>query len=78
MNEVLRREKKFLIRLDEYYRFSGRLSSLMMQDANNGREGYVIRSLYFDTLHDQDFNEKEESGEYGSSDSLFETIYKVG
>ena len=38
MNEVLRREKKFLIRLDEYYRFSGRLSSLMMQDANNGRE----------------------------------------
>lgn len=63
MNEVLRREKKFLIRLDEYYRFSGRLSSLMMQDANNGREGYVIRSLYFDTLHDQDFNEKEDGVE---------------
>ena len=59
----MRQEKKFLVGLDEYYRFSARLSGVMMQDANNGREGYVIRSLYFDTLEDQDFYEKEDGVE---------------
>ena len=63
MNEVFRREKKFLITLDEYYRFSGKLAEVMAQDGNNGQEGYTIRSLYFDTLEDQDFYEKEDSVE---------------
>lgn len=63
MNEVFRREKKFLITLDEYYRFGGRLAEVMAQDVNNGNEGYVIRSLYFDTLEDQDFYEKEDGVE---------------
>lgn len=63
MNEVFRREKKFIITLDEYYRFGGRLAEVMAQDVNNGNEGYVIRSLYFDTLEDQDFYEKEDGVE---------------
>lgn len=63
MNEVFRREKKFLITLDEYYRFGGRLAQVMTQDENNGQEGYVIRSLYFDTPEDQDFYEKEDGVE---------------
>ena len=63
MNEVFRREKKFLITLDEYYRFGGRLAEVMAQDVNNGNEGYVIRSLYFDTPEDQDFYEKEDGVE---------------
>lgn len=63
MNEVLRQEKKFLITLDQYYRYSGHLSQVMMQDVNNGLEGYNIRSLYFDTLEDQDFEDKEDGVE---------------
>lgn len=63
MNEVLRQEKKFLITLDQYYRHSHFLSQVMLQDANNDLEGYTIRSLYFDTLEDQDFQEKEDGVE---------------
>lgn len=63
MNEVLRQEKKFLINLTQLYRYSHQLSQVMAEDANNGREGYLIRSLYFDTLEDQDFQEKEDGVE---------------
>lgn len=63
MNEVLRQEKKFLIDLSQFYRYSSHLSQVMQEDANNGREGYQIRSLYFDTLEDQDFQEKEDGVE---------------
>lgn len=60
MNEVLRQEKKLLIGLDQYYRYSAHLAAVLRQDDNNGREGYTIRSLYFDTLEDQDFCDKED------------------
>lgn len=63
MNEVLRQEKKFLISLDQYYRYSHAFSQIMLQDPNNGPEGYCIRSLYFDTLEDQDFEDKEDGVE---------------
>ncbi len=60
MNEVLRQEKKFLINQELYYRFSARLSELMIQDSHNHGDGYTIRSLYFDSLDDRDFEEKDE------------------
>lgn len=60
MNEVLRQEKKFLISLEQMYRHSHHLSQIMHEDPHNGAEGYRIRSLYFDTLEDRDFEEKEE------------------
>lgn len=60
MNEVLRQEKKFLISLDQYYRLSRYLASVMMEDPHNGTDGYCIRSLYFDSLDDRDFQEKED------------------
>lgn len=60
MNEVLRQEKKFLLSLDQMYRFSHELGKVMMEDPNNGEEGYRIRSLYYDTLEDQDFEDKED------------------
>lgn len=63
MNEVLRQEKKFLISLDQYYKHSHALAQVMLQDPNNGPEGYRIRSLYFDTLEDQDFEDKEDGVE---------------
>lgn len=63
MNEVLRQEKKFLISLDQYYKHSHALAQVMLPDPNNGPEGYRIRSLYFDTLEDQDFEDKEDGVE---------------
>ena len=63
MNEVLRQEKKFLITLPMVYELGSRLSQVMMEDANNKGDGYPIRSLYFDSLDDRDFYEKEEGVE---------------
>jgi len=60
VNIVLRQEKKFLISLDQLYRYSYHLGQVMHEDPHNGLEGYRIRSLYFDTLEDRDFEEKEE------------------
>lgn len=58
MNEVLRQEKKFLIGLSDYYRYSWNLAKLMIEDPHNLGDGYSIRSLYFDSLDDRDFQEK--------------------
>lgn len=58
MNEVLRQEKKFLIDLPAYYHHSGNLAKFMIEDPHNRGSGYPIRSLYFDSLEDRDFQEK--------------------
>ncbi len=58
MNEVLRQEKKYSINLADGAYLRSHLSKVMLQDAHNGTQGYAIRSLYFDTPDDQDFNEK--------------------
>ena len=58
MNEVMRQEKKYAINLADGSYLRARLGGVMIQDAHNGALGYAIRSLYFDTLDDQDFNEK--------------------
>ncbi|MCI9415626.1 MAG: polyphosphate polymerase domain-containing protein [Clostridiales bacterium] len=63
MNEVLRQEKKFLISLSQFYRYSHHLRHILPLDAHSDGEGYLIRSLYFDTLDDQDFEEKEDGVE---------------
>lgn len=60
MDEVLRQEKKYLLTLDEYYRLSHRLGQVMRLDSHSSGDGYLIRSLYFDTLEDKDFEEKED------------------
>lgn len=58
MNEVLRQEKKYLMNTVDLQRLSGRLEAVMIQDAHNGPQGYSIRSLYFDTLEDTDYQDK--------------------
>ena len=58
MNEVLRQEKKYLITLPQVYQLGSKLSQVMAEDSHNQGDGYPIRSLYFDTLDDQDFQEK--------------------
>ena len=63
MNEVFRQEKKFLINLERMYHHSGNLAKFMMEDPHNMGDGYLIRSLYFDSLDDRDFQEKEDGVE---------------
>lgn len=58
MNRVFREEKKFLISVDEFIKKSHMLRQVMIEDPHNGVHGYIIRSLYFDTLYDGDYFEK--------------------
>ncbi|MCL2865388.1 MAG: polyphosphate polymerase domain-containing protein [Lachnospiraceae bacterium] len=58
MNEVLRQEKKYLINIEQYYNISRRFSKLFMEDEHSSGDGYLVRSLYFDTIDDKDFEEK--------------------
>lgn len=59
LNEVMRQERKFLLNMNDFYRHSDYLEKILSQDIHNGSTGYMIRSLYFDTLDDRDFHEKE-------------------
>lgn len=58
MRRVLREEKKFLLNYPEFYKVKGFLAQVMISDPHNINEGYMVRSLYFDTLDDLCFNEK--------------------
>lgn len=60
MNEITRKERKFLITLGQMYRDTHVLSQVLREDPHNRGDGYLIRSLYFDTLDDRDFHEKED------------------
>ena len=58
MREVLRCEKKYLITYDNYLKSRHYFSKVLHTDEHNGDRGYVLRSLYFDTLKDDDFYDK--------------------
>lgn len=58
MNKVLREEKKFLISVADFIEISHRVGEVMHGDPHNGTNGYMIRSLYFDTPFDEDYFEK--------------------
>lgn len=60
MRDVLREEKKYLISIEEALRTGHFLSQFLIEDPHNGIHGYMVRSLYFDTLYDRDFFEKQE------------------
>ena len=60
MLEVLRQEKKYLINLEQYYHLSRRFANLLDEDKHSSGDGYMIRSLYFDSLDDRDYEEKIE------------------
>ena len=60
MTEVLRQEKKYLINLEQYYYLSRRFSKVLTEDKHSSGDGYLIRSLYFDQLDDNDYEEKIE------------------
>lgn len=60
MIDVMRQEKKYLITADQYIKYSHNLSKVLHLDNNSQEDGYLVRSLYFDTLEDNDFQEKED------------------
>ncbi len=61
MNEVLRQERKFLLSMTQKLRLEGKLDALLPQDPHNRPEGgYLVRSLYFDTIRSRDYWGKED------------------
>ncbi len=58
MRQVLRQEKKFLIDTFTYLQNAHVFEQILIPDEHNGNDGYMVRSLYFDTLGDIDFHEK--------------------
>ncbi len=60
MQQVLRREIKYQLTAVQYYQLAHTFSKLLHEDSHNGDNGYMIRSLYFDTLNDVDYYEKED------------------
>ena len=60
MNIVARKEKKFLITIQEAKKQEAIVQKVMAYDKNAGRDGYIVRSLYFDTLNDKDFEDKQD------------------
>lgn len=59
MIDVSRKEIKYRISLQEIAGLKRRLAPLMKADVHNGEKGYRVRSLYFDTPFDTDYEEKE-------------------
>lgn len=55
---VMRTEKKYSISLEAGRQLSGRLSRVLQRDGNGGRDGYQVRSLYFDSIYDDDYFDK--------------------
>ena len=60
VNPIYRHEEKFLIGIPQYQMLKSMLSTVMHRDAYASLDGrYSIRSLYFDTMNNKDFFEKE-------------------
>lgn len=55
---VLRTEKKYEIPPDTRSVLTTRLSKIMDMDRYSGARGYLVRSLYFDSIGDDDFLDK--------------------
>ena len=63
LKKVLREEKKYLLSCRGYYSLKYSLEQVLTSDEHNKKDGYMVRSLYFDTLDNKDYNEKIEGVE---------------
>ena len=59
MTDVSRVEKKYAISMLLMYWLRPQFERLLRQDEHNGDAGYCVRSLYFDTFYDDDYEDKE-------------------
>lgn len=62
MDNMLRKENKYLISLEKFFRIRSRLSTFLSYDENSTSNGYIVRSIYFDTIDNRD---------------MFDTLYGV-
>lgn len=76
MLDVTRTEKKYDIGLIETADLKRRLGIFMENDPHNGDKGYLVRSLYFDTIHDTDFEQKVEG--YDERQKIRLRVYSAG
>lgn len=60
MNDIFRSEHKYLIPTLQRYSLSHALARVISEDLHNEGDGYLVRSLYFDSLDNRDFQEKED------------------
>ena len=60
MLDVLREEKKYVCNLLEAVYLKNTLNGIMQGDPYQGYEPYMVRSLYFDSMSDIDYREKED------------------
>ncbi|MCR5602820.1 MAG: polyphosphate polymerase domain-containing protein, partial [Lachnospiraceae bacterium] len=56
--DVLRIEQKYDLNLTEMYSVMSKLDQILTGDSHNFGGGYMVRSLYFDTVNDDDFYDK--------------------
>lgn len=61
---VMRTEKKYDINRIQQNTLLYRLSSIMKKDENSVTGGYLVRSLYFDSIYDNDYFDKINGLEY--------------
>jgi hypothetical protein len=54
MDSVLRKENKYLISLEKFYRIKRHLESFLDYDEHSIENGYIVRSIYFDTIDNRD------------------------
>lgn len=54
LNVVFRKENKYVIYQHEFARMRPVLDALMQRDSHGDDDGYIVRSLYFDSIYDQD------------------------
>lgn len=58
--DVLRTEQKYLLNPQEYLHLRYLLGNALRRDLHGTDQGYMVRSLYFDTIDNLDFWEKAE------------------
>lgn len=58
VRKVLRQEHKFAITELQLRQYRAMMAKVMEEDENNGADGYMVRSLYFDTVNDYDYMTK--------------------
>ena len=56
--DVLRKEKKFVLSDVIATNLGNFCCKVLHEDVNNGDKGYIVRSLYFDTIYNQDYEQK--------------------
>lgn len=58
LTSVLRTENKYLLTQEQYFNLKRYFSKVLHGDPHNTATGYMVRSLYFDTVDDRDYNDK--------------------